>query len=114
MFNNFSSYWGSLGYVFHTNIDFVFLKHFIYFNKFKDLVNIFKSNTFEEIEKDLKYLEEDCAVQPVFDNKVSIEMYSNKIKKITLKTFVYKLKLKKKNHKLLNFFFLIFFLKKIK
>lgn len=114
MFNNFSSYWGSLGYFFFTNLDFYFLKHFVFFNKTEELVKIFKSNATEEIEEDLKYLNEFCAIQTVFDNKVSLDVYENKIKKKTFNIFLDKIKIKKKNVKLLNFFFLLFILKKIK
>ena len=114
MFNNFSCYWGSLGYFFFINLDFFFLKHFIFFNKIEDLENIFKNHILEDSEKDLKYLKEACFIQTVYDNKISLEFYSNKIKKLTFNVFLNKIKLKKKKAKLLNLFFIIFILKKIK
>jgi hypothetical protein len=95
-------------------LDFYFLKHFVFFNNTEDLVHIFKSNATEEIEEDLKYLNEFCAIQTVFENKVSLDIYECKIKKKTFNIFLDKIKIKKKNVKLLNFFFLLFILKKIK
>jgi len=60
------------------------------------LENIFKNHILEDSEEDLKYLKEACFIQTVYDNKISLEFYSNKIKKLTFNVFLNKIKLKKK------------------